>query len=372
MKTASLMEHLSIIKDFRQDWKVEHKLTDILLLTICGVICGAEGWEEIEDFGEAKLDFLRTYGDFEAGIPSADTLARVIGMISPKQFQRVFADWMEECHTASAGEVIAIDGKTLRGSYDKSRRKGAIHMISAFSAANGVVLGQVKTEEKSNEITAIPELLKLLNLHGCLVTIDAMGCQKKIALEIINQGADYLLAVKGNQPKLADAFTAHFPMHKVATYEGDSYSTQEKNRGRLETRHHIVSDLPEAFFDFTYEWAGLKKLGVVVSFRQEGEEAPESATVRYYITSKDLNARELADAARQHWFIETKLHWCLDVGMNEDACRIRRGMASENLAGIRHIAMNYLKSETSFKAGIKRKQKKAGMMDSYLATVLAA
>lgn len=372
MKTPSLVEHLSVIKDFRQDWKIEHKLTDILLLTICAVICGAEGWDEIEDFGEAKQDFLRSYGDFEAGIPSADTIARVAGMINPKQFQRAFADWMQECHTVSAGEVIAIDGKTLRGSYDKSRKKGAIHMISAFSAANGVVLGQIKTEEKSNEITAIPELLKLLNLHGCLVTIDAMGCQKKIALEIINQGADYLLAVKANQPKLADAFTAHFPMHKVTTYEGDSYSIQEKSHGRLETRHHIVSDLPDSFFDFTYEWAGLKKLGVVVSFRQEGDQIPENATVRYYISSKDLSARELADAARQHWFIETKLHWCLDVGMNEDACRIRRDMASENLAGIRHIAMNYLKSETSFKAGIKRKQKKAAMSESYLATILAA
>ena len=292
--------------------------------------------DKIEDFGEAKQDFLRSYGDFEAGIPSADTIARVVSMINPKQFQRVF--------------------------YDKSRKKGAINMISAFSAANGVVLGQIKTEEKSNEITAIPELLKLLYLHGCLVTIDAMGCQKKIALEIINQGADYLLAVKGNQPKMADAFTAHFPMHKVATYEGDSYSIQEKSHGRLETRHHIVSDLPDSFFDFTYEWASLKKLGLVVSLRQEGDQIPENATVRYYISSKDLSARELADAARQHWYIETKLHWCLHT----------TDMASENLAGIRHIAMNYLKSQTSFKAGIKRKQKKAAMSESYLATVIAA
>lgn len=372
MKTASLVEHLSVIKDIRQAWKVEHKLTDILFLTVCAVISGCEGWDEIEDFGEAKLDFLRTYGEFEAGTPSADTIARVISMISPKQFQRVFADWMQECHTVSSGEVIAIDGKTLRGSYDKSRKKGAIHMISAFSAANGVVLGQIKTEEKSNEITAIPELLKLLNLHGCLVTIDAMGCQKKIALEIVNQSADYLLAVKANQPKLADAFTEHFPMSRVATYDGDSYTTQEKSHGRQETRLHIVSDLPDDFHDFTYEWAGLKKLGVVVSFRQEGDEVPDNAMVRYYISSKDLTAVELAEAARQHWFIETKLHWCLDVGMREDACRIRRDMASENLAGIRHIAMNYLKSEKTFKGGIKRKQKKAAMMESYLAKVLAA
>lgn len=178
MKTASLIDHLAIIKDSRQSGKVEHKLTDILLLTICAVISGCEGWDEIKDFGEAKIDFIRTYGEFESSIPSADTSAKVVGMISPKQFQRVFADWMQACHTASSGEVIAIDGKTLRGSYDKSRKKGAIHMVSAFSAANGVVLGQVKTKEKSNEITTIPELLKLLNLHGCLVTIDAMGCQK--------------------------------------------------------------------------------------------------------------------------------------------------------------------------------------------------
>ncbi|WP_276111026.1 ISAs1 family transposase [Halomonas sp. JS92-SW72] len=193
MLTPSLMHHLSIVPDFRQAWKVQHQLSDILFLTVCAVICGAEGWDEIEDFGHAKLDFLRQYGDFEAGVPSHDTLARVMALVNAEQLQSAFAEWMKACHDVTEGAVVAIDGKTLRGSYCRGKGKGAIHMVSAFSAANGVVLGQVKTAEKSNEITAIPELLKLLNLQGCLVTIDAMGCQKKIATQILQKGADYLL-----------------------------------------------------------------------------------------------------------------------------------------------------------------------------------
>ncbi|ERS90731.1 hypothetical protein Q671_17775, partial [Halomonas sp. PBN3] len=177
MLTPSLMHHLSIIPDFRQAWKIKHQLSDILFLTVGAVICGAEGWDEIEDFGHAKLDFLRQYGDFEAGVPSHDTLARVMALINAKQLQTAFADWMKACHDATDGAIVAIDGKTLRGSYCRGKEKAAIHMVSAFSTANGVVMGQIKTDEKSNEITAIPELLKLLDLYGCLVTIDAMGCQ---------------------------------------------------------------------------------------------------------------------------------------------------------------------------------------------------
>ena len=244
-------------------------------------------------------------------------------------------------------------------------------MVSAFSAANGVVLGQVKTAQKSNEITAIPELLKLLNLQGCLVTIDAMGCQKKIATQVLQKGADYLLSVKGNQPALAAAFETAFPITKVASFSGDSYITDEKNRGRQETRYHIVSEITEEFQELSYEWPGLKTVGVVMSFRQEGDEAPEEPMIRYYISSAELTAKKLAEAARQHWHIEAKLHWSLDVALREDACKIHRGQAAENLARVRHIALNYLKGEKSFKGGIRRKQKKAALVETYLADILA-
>lgn len=211
---------------------MEHKLSDILLLTICAVIAGAEGWEEIEDFGHSRLSWLQEYADFDNGIPSHDTIARVMSLINPKQFQQCFADWMHSCHQLTQGEVIAIDGKTLRRSYDKSRKTGPIHMVSAFSTANGVVLGQVKTDEKSNEITAIPALLKLLSVCGCLVTLDARGCQKQIAQAILDKEADYLLAVKGNQKRLEDAFEKHFPLHHFANYQDDHFTTQERVHGR--------------------------------------------------------------------------------------------------------------------------------------------
>lgn len=371
MLTPSLMHHLSIIPDFRQAWKIKHQLSDILFLTVCAVICGAEGWEEIEDFGHEKLGFLCQYGDFESGVPSHDTLARVMALINAKQLQTAFADWMKACHDATDGAIVAIDGKTLRGSYCRGKDKAAIHMVSAFSTANGVVMGQIKTDEKSNEITAIPELLKLLDLYGCLVTIDAMGCQKKIAHQIRRQGADYLLSVKDNQPKLAEAFEAAFPMKVIANYAGDAYTTVEKNRGREESRYHVVSNVTKEFQELSYEWPDLKTVGAVVSFRQEGDEPPDEAVVRYYISSAELTAEQMAKAVRQHWHVENKLHWCLDVAMREDACRIHRGRAAENLGRVRHIALNYLKGETRFKGGIRRKQKKAALSEEYLADVLA-
>ncbi len=226
MNAFNLMENLSIIYDPRQSGKVEHKLSDILLLTICAVIAGAEGWEEIENFGLERLDWLKQYGEFNNGIPSHDTIAQVISIIDPKQFQHSFIEWMKACHKITDGEVFAIDGKCARGSYHKGKNKGAIHMASAFSAANEVVLGQIETDDKSNEITAISELLNLLELKGCLVTLDAMGCQRDIAQKIVDKGADYLLAVKGNQGKLHEAFKNHFSMEKINKWEGDTGRTE--------------------------------------------------------------------------------------------------------------------------------------------------
>lgn len=266
-----------------------------------------------------------------------------MSLINPKEFQRSFMQWMNECHVATQGDVVCIDGKTLRRSYDKSRRRGAIHRISAFSAANNLVLGQLKTEEKSNEIKAIPELLKLLDIHGCLVTIDAMGCQKDIAGTIVERNADYLLAVKGNQKRLEEALEQHFPMTSLMHYQGDSTcSTQEKSHGREETRVHIVSGVPDSFVDLEIDWLKLKTLGVGVSFRTLDDQTVDDPSIRYYISPAKLTARQLADAVRQHWAIENKLHWILDVAMHEDACRIRKNHAAETLATVRHIALNLL------------------------------
>ncbi len=288
-------------------------------------------------------------------------------------FEKMFIEWMQVCHEITDGEIIAIDGKTIRGSCDKGKRKGAIHMVSAFSTENGVVLGQVKTEAKINEITAIPDLLNLLDLKRSLITIDAMGCQKDIASKIKDKKADYLLAVKGNQGKLYQAFEEKFPVALFSNYEGDSFSTQEISHGRKETRLHIVSDVTSEFFDFEFEWKGLKKLRVALSFRQKKEEkSAERASIRYYISSKDLDAKEFAHAIRAHWLIENSLHWVLDVKMNEDASRIRRGNTAEIISGIKKMALNLLRDYKGFKAGMKRKRKKAALNSCYIEEVLAA
>ncbi|EOL9916128.1 ISAs1-like element ISEc26 family transposase, partial [Escherichia coli] len=281
---------------------------------------------------------------FDNGIPVDDTIARVVSNIDSLAFEKIFIEWMQECHEITDGEIIAIDGKTIRGSFDKGKRKGAIHMVSAFSNENGVVLGQVKTEAKSNEITAIPELLNLLDLKKNLITIDAMGCQKDIASKIKDKKADYLLAVKGNQGKLHHAFEEKFPVNVFSNYKGDSFSTQEISHGRKETRLHIVSNVTPEFCDFEFEWKGLKKLCVALSFRQKKEDkSAEGVSIRYYISSKDMDAKEFAHAIRAHWLIEHSLHWVLDVKMNEDASRIRRGNAAEIISGIKKMALNLLR-----------------------------
>ncbi len=399
-------------------------------MTIFAVISGAESWEDIEDFGETHLDFLKQYGDFENGIPVHDTIARVVSCISPAKFHECFINWMRDCHSSNDKDVIAIDGKTLRHSYDKSRRRGAIHVISAFSTMHSLVIGQIKTDEKSNEITAIssddkdviaidgktlrhsydksrrrgaihvisafstmhslvigqiktdeksneitaiPELLNMLDIKGKIITTDAMGCQKDIAEKIQKQGGDYLFAVKGNQGRLNKAFEEKFPLKELNNPEHDSYAISEKSHGREEIRLHIVCDVPDELIDFTFEWKGLKKLCVAVSFRSiiaEQKKEPEM-TVRYYISSADLTAEKFATAIRNHWHVENKLHWRLDVVMNEDDCKIRRGNAAELFSGIRHIAINILTNDKVFKAGLRRKMRKAAMDRNYLASVLA-
>lgn len=362
--------HFQIIKDYRQESKVEHKLSDIILLTICGVLSGQDGWDGIIDFGNARLDFLKRYGHFEAGIPSADTLSRVMGMINPVALQRSFIAWMKDCHTLTDGEVIAIDGKTLRGSYDRSKGKGTIHMVNAFATANRMSIGQLKVDSKSNEITAIPKLLDLLDVKGCLITIDAMGCQKKIAQKILDKEADYLLAVKGNQGMLEQAFDDYFRMDMLQDFDGSSYSTQEKSHGRIETRVALVNRDLSVLGDIEHEWPGLKSMGIVASIRQESAVATEQdVSIRYYICSKELEAQTLLEATRSHWGVEV-MHWSLDTAFCEDNSRIRADDRAEAFARIRQICLNLLKSETTFKGGIKRKRMNCAMDEKYLSKVL--
>lgn len=278
---------------------------------------------------------------------------------------------MTECHTIDK-DVIAIDGKMLRRSYDKSRRCGAIHVISAFPTMSGVVLGQLITAEKSNEITAIPELLNLVDLKGRIVTTDAMGCQKDIAEKIRKNEGDYLLAIKGNQGKLYRALEEIFPVKCMNDPGLESFVTEDKSHGRYESRFHIVSDISDELIDFTFAWKDLKKIGMAVNFRSEitkSNKEPE-ISVSYYISSSNISAEKFASAIQGHWDVENKLHWRLDVAKNEDNCRIRRGDAAELFSGIRHIAINILSQNKEFKAELRRKMRRTAMYRKYLASVL--
>jgi predicted transposase YbfD/YdcC len=369
MNGLTLLEHISIIREPRQEWKITHKLSEILFLAITATIAGSEGWDEISDFGEDNIDWLRKFSRFENGVPSYHTIARVFSAMNPKEFQKAFIAWMNDCHEATHGDIIAIDGKRVRGSYNQSDKSDAIHMVSAFAAGNEVVLGQIKTDRKSNEITAIPKLLKLLDIRGCLITIDAMGCQTKIAKQVVDGAGDYLLAVKGNQPKLLAAMNKVFSISELESATENVLSQTEKGHGREETRHHMVThDLTE-LGDIAFEWPELKSLGYIVSFRTEKGKTTE-ASFRFYISSAKLSVQEFANAAREHWSIEVKLHWKLDTALNEDACRIRRENSAENYAIVRHTALNLLNADKAFKASIKRKQKRANRNTDYINQVL--
>ena len=366
-----LFQLIHKIEDTRQSGKVLHKLDDILLLTISAVISGAEGWEDIVDFGDHHKDWLKCFGDFSAGIPSADTVARVIEHIDPNAFRRFFSTWMKRCHRLTKGEVVPIDGKTLRRACNKGDPDSVVHMVSAFATANGVVLAQVKTDSKSNEITAIPELLNLLNLKGCLVTFDAMGCQKKIAQLLLDQRADYLFQVKANHPRLFELFQQEYSLVKLSQITKNTLHTKDQAHGRDECRSYLVVPITQnpAFDDIAKEWPGIKSLGIVISSRVERGADVEHLEVRYFISSAELSVKRFARACRAHWQIENKLHWSLDVAMNEDESRIRVGHAPEILAGIRHIALNLLR-QAPFKAGIRRKQRRALMDETFRTQVM--
>lgn len=368
---GSLIDHIRLIPDPRIEKKCRHKLVDIVAISICAILCGADDWNAIEGFGKAKEEWFKNFLELPNGIPSHDTFRRLFSILSPEAFEQFFSDWVREVAGLVKG-VVAIDGKTLRRSHDRRLGKSAIHMVSAWSVENCLVLGQVKTEEKSNEITAIPKLLKVLALEGCIVTIDAMGCQKAIAKQIIEQDGDYLLALKGNQGNLSEAVEAIFDKADKVGYKGygvDYYETAERSRNRTEIRRHWTMECDD-YLEHTKTWKGLNMIGMVESERTiDGQTSIE---YRYYIGSIENNAAVFGQSVRHHWGIENSLHWRLDLGFREDESRIRKGYSAENFAVMRHVAINLLKQDRTTKLGVKNKRLKAGWDDDYLEKLLSS
>ena len=373
-QNTSLIAHLSEIEDPRIDRRKLHKLLDILVIAICAVIAGADDWVEVEMFGRAKEAWLRTFLELPNGIPSHDTFGRVFGRIDPGQFQASFMSWVEAIQAGLKGQVIAVDGKELRGSKDGRLGKGAIDMVSAWATGSQLVLGQQKVDEKSNEITAIPVLLDLLELEGCIVTIDAIGCQTEIAERIVKQDADYVLSLKENQGRLYEDVELAFKDALQNGWQGiqhDYHRTEDQAHGRNEIRQcwTISGDDYIRHLRGAANWKNLRTIAMIVSEREEG--TTKTIKTRYFISSLENDAEKLLWAKRTHWGIENELHWCLDIAFDEDHCRVRKDHGAENLAVLRHMAINLLKQEKSAKVGIKAKRHKAAWDDSYLLKVLS-
>ena len=371
---ASIQKNFASLEDPRILLKTAHKLIDIIIIAICAVICGADTWAQIEEFGKTRVEWFESFLELPNGIPSHDTFGRIFSLISAKLFQACFQQWINEVFQITAGQVIPIDEKTARRSHNKRSNKAAIHMVHAWAATNGLLLGQVKTEEKSNEITAIPELLKLLEIKGCIVTIDAMGTQRNIAEEIIEKEADYILAVKGNQPTLKKSIKNTFEAaleNNFDNMEHSEHQTIEKNHGREKV--HTCYVLPILYLlsseEFKKKWKGLKSIVLIISERTIDEK--KTIEHRFYISSLRPNAKKILSAIRQHWSVENSLHWSLDVAFKEDQSRVRIGEASENFSLLRKIALMCLKQETSLKGGIQTKRLRSGWDLQYLLKVLS-
>jgi len=376
---TNLVAHLAPVPDPRINRRKAHDLVDILVIAVCALLCGAEGFNDMEDFGKAKRDWFKTFLGLRNGIPSHDTFNRVFAALDPKAFLDCFLRWTQGLRQAVSQEIVALDGKALRRA--KGQGQDVQYVVSAWAVSNGLVLGQLKVSDKSNEITAVPELLRVLELSGCIVTLDAMGCQKKIAKEIIEADADYVLALKGNQETVHEEVKSFVDgalaerqvprplgakLSKAAATLA-SLETVEKDHGRLEIRRYYQSQELDWFADCS-KWEGLKSVGMVESVREvEGKSTVER---RYYLSSLPLGVDTFARAVRSHWGVENNVHWIMDVCFREDQSRARTGYAAENLATLRRLALNLLQRDKTRKRGIRGKQLNAGWDHAYLLSLL--
>jgi predicted transposase YbfD/YdcC len=366
----SVIEHFSSLSDPRILLKTRHKLIDVIVIALCAVIAGADDWVEVAAFGKEKEPWFKSFLELPGGIPSHDTFGRVFALINPEEFGICFISWIRRAFPIGDSEVIAIDGKTARGSHDRVNGKSAIHMVSAWAVRNRLILGQVKTEDKSNEITAIPELLKTLDLKGCVVTTDAMGCQKEIAKQIVDQGGDYVFSLKGNQGNLHKEVELLYQDGKKDDYKDlphETYTHVDGDHGRVETRRTtVIGDVD--WFEEKSKWKKLTTFGMVESTREIGEQKTQET--RYFISSLPLDAKKFAEVVRDHWGVENGLHWCLDISFCEDDSRVRMGNAPENLAILRRFALSLIKQDPLRKIGVKGSRKRAGWSNDYLLYLL--
>ena len=373
-QTAPLIRFFSKLQDPRIDRTKRHNLMDILTIAICAVVCGADSWVDVEQFGNSKREWLGRFLEIPNGIPSHDTFGRVFCALDAEQFQGCFIEWVKAISEVTEGQIVAIDGKSVRRSHDGRAGRSAIHVVNAWASANRLVLGQTRVEDKSNEITAIPKLLSMLEVSGCIVTIDAMGCQKEIARAIVDRGADYALSLKRNQGRLHEDVSEMFDDARrtdFADVNCDWFETVEKGHGRVETRRCRVVSEP-AFIDYFNdrgEWPSLRSVALVESERYV--DGKTSSETRYYISSLPGSAERLLEAVRGHWGVENSVHWSLDVSFGEDASRVRKGNAAEIFAALRRMALNLLKREDTLRVGISAKRKRAGWDTDYLLKVLA-
>lgn len=353
IEKSSFVIHFGELEDPRVERTKKHLLIDLVAIAVIACLCKIDSFEGMATFAEARLEWLKQFLQLPGGAPSHDTFSRVFARIKPEKFQACFIEWMKDVATMTDGEVVAIDGKTVRRSFDRASSKSAIHMVSAWAVNNGVSLGQIKVDEKSNEITAIPKLVEALCLKGCIVTIDAMGCQREICKKIIEAGADYTISLKGNQGTLHDDVKSIFDHVGLDGTKAVHYSTRETGHGRKEERHVLVaSDIAE--LRKKHEWPGLKSVGRTRSTRTIGEKT--TTEFRYFINSYVPSARKFMSVTRSHWHVENKLHWVLDVTFNDDGSRVRKEHGAENLSTVRRIAINLLKQDKTTKKSIPNKQ----------------
>ncbi len=374
---TSIGAHFAEVPDPRVERAKEHLLVDILTIGLCAVICGADGWTAMETFGRAKEEWRRTFLALPSGIPRHDTFGRVFARLDPEAFGRCFVAWVRAVAPETLGALVAVDGKTLRGSHDRPNGQAPLHLVSAWAADSGLVLGQVAVDDKANAITVIPVLLRLLDLEGGLVTIDALGCQTAIAAQIVEQGGDYVLALQDNQPTLHEAVRVTFEQARAdgfavyAAADHDYARTVDKDHGRVEIRRHWTLRDAEliAHRDPEGRWSKLRGIGLVEAERHVGETV--TVEQRYYLRNAPLRAAAFGRAVRNHWGIENRVHWVLDVTFAEDACRVRADHGAQHLAVLRHLALNLLRQERTRKGSLATKRFTAALDETYLARVLA-